>query len=61
MMSKYTDMSKRDKIKDIIIKDSCGWHSSEKLLEEVTDNICEQLKDIPDDYDELLSAYIRLK
>ena len=53
-------MSKREKIKQIIIKDSCGWSSTQELLEKVTDNICEQLKDVPDDYDELLSAYIRL-
>ncbi|MBR5796329.1 MAG: hypothetical protein IKY26_09315 [Erysipelotrichaceae bacterium] len=53
-------MSKRQKIQQIIIKDSCGWHSTKELLEKVTDNICEQLKDIPDNYDELVSAYIRL-
>lgn len=54
-------MSKRDKIKKIIL-DDCGgsWIGSQKILEEVVDNIYGKLKDIPDDYDELLLAYIRL-
>jgi hypothetical protein len=54
-------MAKREKIKQIIINDSCGWNSSQGLLEKVTDNICNQLKHVPDNYEELLSAYIRLK
>ena len=53
-------MSKRETIKQIIIKDSCGWNSTEELLEKVTDNICEQLKDVPNNYDALVSAYVRL-
>lgn len=53
-------MSKREKIKQIIIKDSCGWNSTEELLEKVTDNIFEQLKDVPNNYDALVSAYVRL-
>ena len=54
-------MDKRDKIRKIII-DDCGgnWIGLESLLEEIVDNICGKLKDIPDDYNELLSAYIRL-
>ena len=53
-------MSKRDKIKQIIINSCGGWTSSQELLEKVVDNICGKLKDVADDYNELLSAYIRL-
>lgn len=54
-------MSKRDKIRQIIIN-GCGgsWISSQKILEELVDNIYEKLKNVPDNYNELLSAYIRL-
>ncbi|MBQ2397140.1 MAG: hypothetical protein II304_08935 [Bacteroidales bacterium] len=53
-------MSKRDKIKQIIVNDCGGWFSSQELLERVVDNIYEKLKDVADNYSELLSAYIRL-
>ena len=53
-------MTKREKIKQIINDDCGGWTSPEEILEEITDIILEKLKDVEDDYDELLSAYIRL-
>ena len=54
-------MSKRDKIKQIIINDCGGeWVCSQRVLDKAVDIICEKLKDIADDYNELLSAYIRL-
>lgn len=53
-------MSKRDKIRQIIVNGCGGWTSSQELLEIIVDNICEKLKDVADDYNELLSAYIRL-
>lgn len=53
-------MSKRDNVKEIIIKDSCGWHSSNELLEKVTDIICDKLQYISNDYEELVNAYVRL-
>lgn len=53
-------MSKRDKIKQIIVNSCGGWTSSQEILEKVVDNICKRLKDVADDYNELLSAYIRL-
>ena len=57
---KKEQMSKRKKIQQIIINDSCGWCSTQELLEKVTDNIYKQLKDVPNNYDKLVSAYIRL-
>ena len=53
-------MNKRDKIKKIILDDCGGSFSSQELLEEIVDVICEKLQDVADDYSELLSAYIRL-
>lgn len=53
-------MSKRDKIKQIIVNDCGGWTSSQELLEKVVDNICGKLKDVADDFEALLLAYIRL-
>lgn len=53
-------MTKREKVRQII-NDGCGgWTSPKEILEEITDIILEKLKDVEDDYDELLSAYIRL-
>lgn len=53
-------MSKKEKVKDIICKSCGGWNNSEILLEKITEIITEKLHDVPDDYEELLSAYIRL-
>ena len=54
------ECSKRENIKKIILGDCGGTFSPQELLEEVVDNIYEKLKEIPNDYNELLSAYIRL-
>ena len=53
-------MTKRDKIKKIILDDCEGKFSPREILEKVVDNIYERLKDVPDDYNELLSAYIKI-
>lgn len=53
-------MTKREKVRQIISDGCGGWNSSKEILEEITDIILEKLKDVDDDYDELLSAYIRL-
>ena len=54
-------MTKRDKIRQIILDGIGGsWSVSQATFEKVVDNIYEKLNDIPDDYSELLSAYIRL-
>lgn len=53
--------SKKEKIKQIFLNDCGGrWIGSQQLLNDVIDNICCQLYDIADDYEELLYAYIRL-
>lgn len=54
------ECNKRDKIKKIILDDCGGKFSPQEILEKVVDNIYEKLKEIPNDYNELLSAYIRL-
>ena len=49
-------MSKREKIKDIILNDCCGWTSTETLLEKLVDNIYCKLENVSDNYEELLSV-----
>ncbi len=55
------ETDKRSKIKFIIVQ-GCGgcWASSQELLDRLVDIIYEKLKDVPNNYHELLSAYIRL-
>ena len=54
------ECSKRDNIKKIILGDCGGTFSPQELLEEFVDNIYEKLRETPNDYSELLLAYIRL-
>ena len=61
VMVKLENMSKRDKIKNIIFRGLGGvWSGSQETFELIVDNIYEKLKNVPDDYNELLMAYIRL-
>ena len=55
------EITKRDKIRQIILGDLGGYYSfSISIFETIVDVIYNKLESVPDDYDELLSAYIRL-
>ena len=54
-------ITKRDKVRQIVLGDLGGYNGcSISIFETIVDMIYDKLESVPDNYDELLSAYIRL-